>query len=72
MKRIKEYIKSSPNAVLSIPAILCFIQFSISVYDIFSTHTFNLDALSGLLSSVDGFETVVLCIIMLALKRKKN
>ncbi len=70
MKWIYEYIKNKPNHALSIPAVLCFIQFITSIFDILSTGVFDNNVLNQLLSSADGFEAVLLFIIMLALKSK--
>ena len=72
MKNIRDYIKSKPNHVISIPAILCFIQFITNLWNVIKTGDFDGQAMTQLLASADGFEAVVLCIIMLALKDKKK
>ena len=72
MNVLREYIQSKPHHVLSVPALLCFIQFVTNLVDVFRTGVFDGRVMNQLLSSADGFETVVLCIIMLALKHKKS
>lgn len=72
MKWLRKLIKNKPNHALSVPAILCFIQFVTSVVDILRTGVFDTNTMSTLLSSADGFETVLLCVIMLALKDKNR
>lgn len=72
MRRIKKYIKSKPELAISVPAILCFIQFSMNLFEVFKTGIFTSQAMTQLLSSADGFETVVLCVIMVALKDKRK
>jgi len=57
---------------MSIPTFLCFVQFIVSLVNIIKTRQFNYEVVVQLLSSLDGFEAVVLCAIMLALKEKKN
>jgi len=66
------FCKESPNFAISIPTILCFIQFIYEALDIMDGQTFDGDRFGQLLSSANGFETVCLCLIMLVLKRKKK
>jgi hypothetical protein len=72
MKWLREYIKNKPNHVLSVATVLCFIQFISNIFTIFRTGVFDSNTLNHLMSSADGFETVVLCVIMLALKDKNK
>lgn len=71
MKYFRVYIKKNLNVALSIPAILCAIQFIMSLYGVIKTGVFDMGTMNQLLSTADGFESVVLFIIMIAL-RKKN
>lgn len=72
MSWLKNHIKNRPNYALSIPAVLCFMQFLSELIDIIKTRTFDSNAITQLLSSADGFESVVLFIIMLVLKTKNK
>lgn len=71
MKNLREYIKSKPNAVMSIPTFLCFIQFISSIIELIKLRKFDYDTVVQLLSSLDGFETAILCVVMLAMRDKK-
>jgi hypothetical protein len=72
MKLLRDYIKNKPTHALSVPAILCFIQFLTNLWQIIKTGVFDSNAMNQLLSSADGFEAVVLFAIMIALKSKKK
>ena len=72
MKWLRDYIKNKPNHALSVPAILCFVQFLTNLWEIIKTGVFDSNAMNQLLSSADGFEAVVLFAIMIALKNKKK
>ena len=71
MGKVIDYIKSKPNLVMSVPTFLCFVQFISSIVEMVKARKFDYDSMIQLLSSLDGFETVVLCFVMLALKKKK-
>lgn len=70
MTKLGKKVKNSPHIALSVPAILCFITFITNF--IASIKDGNIDSteLHQLLSSVDGFETVVLVIVMFILRKK--
>lgn len=70
MDRLRELLRDKPHLTLSVPTILFFIQFLMSLADAIRTGTFNHNTISQLLSSADGFETVMLFMIMMALKGK--
>jgi hypothetical protein len=72
MGRLKEFLKDNPNVAISVPAILCAMQFLMSLYGAIRTGVFDNNTFNHLLASADGFETVFLFIIMLFLKRKKK
>lgn len=72
MKSFHDYIKTKPHHIISIPAILCFIQFIINLWGVIKTGNFDSQTMNHLLASADGFEAVSLGIIMLALKNKKK
>jgi len=67
-----EYIANKPHCALSLPAILSFGQFIAKVVDICKTGDLDPTTVNQLLSSANGFETVVLCIIMFVLKSKNK
>jgi len=71
MEMLKKLMKNSPSIAISIPAILCFVQFVYEVIEIFETGEFNMNTINQLASSANGFEAVCLFIIMLVLKEKK-
>jgi hypothetical protein len=72
MKRIRDYIQSKPATVMTVPTFLCFIQFISSLIEMVKARKFDYDSVIQLLSSLDGFETVVLFFIMVVLKNKKQ
>jgi hypothetical protein len=72
MKWLREYIKCRPHHALSIPAALCFIQFISNFYKIIFNREFDTNTFNQLLSSADGFESVLLFIIMLVLRDKNR
>ena len=71
MKCLKEFLKNKPHIVLSVPAILCFITFCTNLYSALTDGKIDANELSTLLGTADGFETVVLFIVMVALRNKK-
>jgi hypothetical protein len=72
MKCLKEFLKNNPHIVLSVPAILCFITFCTNLYSAMSEGKIDANELSTLLGTADGFETVVLFIVMVALRNKRK
>lgn len=72
MKWLKGYLTNNPHVVISVPAILCFIQFIMSLWGAIRTGIFDSNTINQLLSSADGFESVVLFVIMIVLKNKKQ
>jgi hypothetical protein len=72
MEWLKKHLKSNPQVAISLPTVMCFIQFIYDLLDIFKSGHFDNTVFAQLISSANGFEAVVLCIIMLALKEKKK
>ena len=72
MDWLKKLLRNNPNVAISVPAILCFVQFVTDVVEIFKTHEFSSAMLNQLVSSANGFEAVCLFIIMLVLKGKNK
>lgn len=72
MEKLRALLKDHPNIAISIPALLCFVQFVYEIYEIIKTRQFDANALSQLVSSANGFEAVCLFVIMLALKNRNK
>lgn len=72
MKKLKKIFESKPHYVLSVPAILCFITFISNFIMAFRDGVIDSNEFHQLLSTADGFEAVVLFIMMLVLKDKKK
>lgn len=70
LRRLRKYFRDKPDVALSIPAILCFLQFLSSIFGVFRTGDFDNSVLRQLMSSADGFEAVVLFTIMTVLKER--
>jgi hypothetical protein len=72
MDWLKEILKNKPHIVLSMPAILCFITFCTNLFTALTDGKIDANELSTLLGTADGFETVVLFVVMMALRNKKQ
>jgi hypothetical protein len=72
MKRLLDYFSSNPHIAIGLPAIMCFIQFVTDIVEVFKTHEFTSNTLNQLASSANGFEAVMLFIIMLLLKGRNR
>lgn len=72
MGKLREKLKSKPHLALSVPAILCFVTFITNLIASLKDGNIDSNELHQLLSTADGFETVVMIIIMLALRDKKK
>lgn len=71
MRKLHQFLKENPNIAISLPAILCFVQFVYEIIEIIENRRFDTTILNQLISSANGFEAVCLFVIMLALKNKK-
>jgi len=60
------------NAAISASAIMCFVQFVSGLVGVFRTGIFDGDTIEKLLASFDGFESVILFVVMIVLNRKKK
>lgn len=72
MDYLKKLINDKPHVALSIPALLCFFTFCTNLFTALTDGKIDANELSALLSTADGFETVVLFIVMLVLRSKKK
>ena len=70
MNRLLDYLSNNAHTAISLPTVMCFVQFVYDLIDIFKSGHFDSAAFGQLVSSANGFETVVLCMIMMALKKK--
>lgn len=57
---------------LSVTTIMCFCQFTDSLFTSYRSGIFDGNTVAQLLASADGFETVILFLIMLVLKDKNK
>ena len=71
MRDFKKRIKSKAPLIISIPALLCFITFITNLVSSLRDGVIDSVEYHHLLTYVDGFETVVLFVIMLVLRDKK-
>lgn len=58
--------------VLSVPTVLCAVTFLTNLVKALSDGNIDSNELHALLASADGFETVLLFVVMLVLKDKKK
>lgn len=72
MEWLKRFLKEKPHVAISVPAILCFITFCTNLYAALTDGKIDANELTTLLSTADGFESVVLFIVMLALRNKNK
>lgn len=72
MRKVKSYFKKKPHMVLSVPTVLCAFTFITNLVKALSDGNIDSNELHALLASADGFETVLLFVVMLVLKDKKK
>lgn len=72
MKKILEILKNKADLVISVPAILCFITFTTNL--IHALKDGNIDEVEyhRLLATADGFETILLFAVSIALRSQKK
>jgi len=71
MKRLLSLFKKNAPALVGMPALLCFFTFLTNFYQAIKDGNIDAQEYHTLLTYADGFEAVVLFIVMLALKEKK-
>lgn len=69
---LKKHFTVGVNVALSVSTIMCFVQFISSLYGAFRTGVFDSGTVNNLLSSFDGFESVILFFVMIVLNKKKK
>lgn len=71
MRNLKRYARENPHMAVGVPAWLCFISFIVNFFHAAKDGFMGKDEIQQLLYTADGFETVVLFIVMLVLGKKK-
>lgn len=72
MDELIKRLKDNAHIAISVPAVLCFITFITNLVKALSDGNIDSNEFHTLLASADGFETVVLFVVMLALKNKNK
>lgn len=72
MDWLKQIIKDNPHFAISIPALLSSTTFLGNLFVALSDGQLDGNELHQLLSSASGFETIILIVIMFALRNKKQ
>lgn len=70
MKKLRRKVRANPQIALSVPTLLCFITFITNLFAALKDGIIDSNELHQLLASADGFETVMLLVLMVVLKRK--
>jgi hypothetical protein len=65
LNKLKEQLKSKPYVFLSVPAVLCFVTFLSNLITSLKDGNIDNAEYHALLSTADGFETVILVLIIL-------
>jgi hypothetical protein len=72
MRKLRRKVRSQPHLVLSVPALLCFVTFITNLFAALKDGNIDGNELHQLLSTADGFETLVLLMVMVVLREKKK
>ena len=72
MRRLRTLLKNKTHVTLSVPALLGFVAFITNLIAALKDGVIDDTELHNLLTLVDGFETVCIVIVMLALGEKKK
>lgn len=72
MDKLLEFLRNKPHVALSVPTVLCFVTFLTNLFSALTDGVIDSNEYHQLLSTADGFETVVLFAVMLVLKQKKK
>lgn len=72
MNKLMDLLRNKPHVAISVPAVLCFLTFITNLVKALSDGNIDSDEFHVLLASADGFEMVVLFIVMIVLKDKKK
>ncbi len=72
MRKLRKKLREKPYLALSVPAVLCFISFITNFFASLKDGNIDSNELHQLLSSADGFEAVMIVIIMMVLHERKK
>lgn len=72
MKKLLDSIKKNPHLAITVPALLCFITFITNLFHALKDGNIDANEYHQLLATADGFEAVVLFLIMFAINNKKK
>ncbi len=72
MKNLKEKIQDNAHIALSVPTVLCAITFVTNLFSALKDGNIDNSEMHQLLASADGFETVILVVVMFVLNGKKK
>ena len=72
MNELLNKLKNNAHIAISVPAILCFFTFITNLVKALNDGNIDSSEFHTLSASADGFEAVILFVVMLALKRKNK
>lgn len=72
MRKLKDKLKSKPYLALTVPAVLCFVTFITNLAAALKDGNIDSTEYHQLLSTADGFEAVVIIIVMGILHSKNK
>lgn len=72
LNTIIDHLKSKLHLVLCVPALLCLLTLTVNLVHALKDGYIDSNELHILLASADGFETILLIIVMFALKDKNK
>lgn len=72
MRRLKRKIKNNAHLALSVPAVLCALTFITNLVTALKDGKIDSNEMHQLLATADGFETVLLVVVMVVMGRKKK
>lgn len=72
MDEFFKFLRKKPHVAIGVPTLLCFVTFITNLITALKDGNIDSAELHQLLSTADGFETVVLFLVMYALKDRKK
>lgn len=71
IKSIKRYIRTNPHVAVSVPTLLSFFAFVVNFIHAFKDGVIDENEFHSLMHYANGFESVVLLVITIVLRKKK-
>lgn len=71
MNKFKDFIKSKPHMIISLPALLCFFTFITNFFSALQDWNIDPNEYHQLLATADGFEAILLGFVAFVLKAKE-